>query len=94
MHLIQLAPSSTGTIPAVARTTTIQPTVPFQWVTFQNNGTNAIRVGDSSTTSTKGINLTPGGAFTFGPAQHEGQDLNEWFVYIVSGDKCDIMYQE
>jgi len=94
MQLIQLAPSSTGTIPAVARTTVIIPTVPFQWVTFQNNGSNPMRVGDSTASSTKGINLAAGGSLTFGPAQHEGQNLNEWFVYIVSGDKCDIMYQE
>jgi hypothetical protein len=95
MHLIQIAASATGTVPVVARSASIiGPTVPFQWVTFQNNGSNAMRVGDSSTSSTKGISLSVGGALTFGPAQHEGQDLNEWYIYIVSGDKCDIMFQE
>lgn len=94
MHSLQLAPSSTGTVPVVARTTIITPTVPFQWATFQNNGSNNMLIGDSTTSSTKGIVLTPSSALTFGPAQHEGQNLNEWFVYIVSGDKCDICYQE
>lgn len=94
MQLLQLAPSSTGTVPVLARTTEIMPTVPFQWVTVQNNGSNSMRIGDSSTSSTKGILLLAGGALTFGPAQHEGQNLNEWFAYIVSGDKLDIMFQE
>lgn len=94
MHNLQLAPAATGTVPAVKRTTVIIPTVPFQWATFQNNGSNNMRVGDSATDSTHGLLLSAGGALTFGPAQHEGQNLNEWFVYIVSGDVCDIMYQE
>lgn len=94
MHLLQLSPSATGTVPAVNRTTILVPTVPFQWVTFQNNGSNDMRVGDATTSSTKGIVLVAGGTLTFGPALHEGQDLNEWFVYIVDGDTCDILYQE
>jgi hypothetical protein len=94
MHILQLAPSASGTVPVLARTTVIIPTVPFQWATYQNNGTNEMRIGDSSTDSTHGIVLFAGGALTFGPAQHEGQNLNEWFVYIVSGDICDIIYQE
>lgn len=96
MQLIQLAPSATGTVPVLARSGSIfTPTVPFQWVTFQNNSaTNNMRVGDATTSSTKGILISPTGSLTFGPAQHEGQNLNEWYVYIVSGDKCDIMYQE
>ena len=94
MQLLQLAPSSTGVVPIIPRSTEFMPTVPFQWVTLQNNGANPMRFGDSSTSSTRGININPGGALTFGPAQHEGQNLNEWFAYIVSGDKCDIMYQE
>ena len=59
-----------------------------------NSATNNMRVGDATTSSTKGILISPTGSLTFGPAQHEGQNLNEWYVYIVSGDKCDIMYQE
>lgn len=94
MQLLQLAPSSTGTVPVASRQNVRIPTIPFQWVTVQNNGSNNMRVGDSSTSLTKGILLPPSSALTFGPAQHEGQNLNEWFVYIVSGDKCDIMFQE
>jgi hypothetical protein len=94
MQLLQLAPSSTGTVPVAPRYNVLVPTIPFQWATFQNNGTNSMRIGDSSTSSTRGILLPPTAALTFGPAQHEGQNLNEWFVYIVSGDKCDIMFQE
>lgn len=94
MQLLQLAPSSTGKVPFLARSTQFTPTVPFQWVTVQNNGSNNMRFGDSTTSSTRGILLYPGGYLTFGPAQHEGQNLNEWFAYIVSGDVCDIMFQE
>ena len=53
-----------------------------------------MHVGDAATDSTHGLILSPSSALTFGPAQHEGQNLNEWFVYIVSGDVCDVMYQE
>jgi hypothetical protein len=95
MQLLQLAPAATGTTPVLARSASIfTPTVPFQWVTVQNNGTNPMRVGDATATATRGILLPPTSSITFGPAQHEGQNLNEWYVYIVSGDKCDIMYQE
>jgi hypothetical protein len=94
MQLLQVTATATGAIPIIPRTTNLMPTVPFQWVTVQNNGSNNMRFGDSSTSSTKGIIVTPGAAYTFGPAQHEGQNLNEWFVYIVSGDKCDVMFQE
>ena len=95
MHLLQLVPAATGTTPVLPRTgSTIPPTVPFQWATFQNNGTNSMRIGDASTSATVGILLTATSSLTFGPAQHEGQNLNEWYIYIVSGDKCDIIYQE
>jgi hypothetical protein len=94
MQLLQLAPSATGTVPVAPRSSELTPTLPFQWATFQNNGSNNMRIGDSSTSATKGILLFPSSALTFGPAQHEGQNLNEWFVYIVSGDKCDICFQE
>lgn len=95
MHIIQLAPAATGTVPVLVRSAAIvTPTMPFQWATFQNNGTNDMRIGDAATDATHGILLSSGGAFTFGPAQHEGQNLNEWYVYIVTGDVCDIIYQE
>ena len=95
MHILQLAPAATGTVPVLVRSAAIvTPTVPFQWATFQNNGSNNMRIGDSATSSTKGIILGAGGSLTFGPAQHEGQNLNEWYVYIVTGDICDIIYQE
>jgi hypothetical protein len=94
MHLIQLAPSATGAVPVIAQAPSVPATVPFQWVTVQNNGTHSMRVGDGQTSSTKGILLQPGGAMTFGPQQHAGQDLNEWFVYITANDVCDIMFQE
>ena len=94
MQLLQITATATGTIPVIPRTTEIMPTVPFQWVTVQNNGSNNMRFGDASTSSTKGILLPSGGALTFGPAQHEGQNLNEWFIYIVNADVCDIMFQE
>jgi hypothetical protein len=94
MHLIQLSPASTGLVKVIPQAPIQKETVPFQWSTFQNNGTNSMRVGDVTTSSTKGILLQAGGALTFGPALSYGQDLNEWYVYITSGDKCDIMYQE
>jgi hypothetical protein len=94
MQLLQITATATGTIPVIPRTTEIMPTVPFQWVTVQNNGSHNMRFGDSSTSATKGILITPGGSMTFGPAQHEGQNLNEWFAYIVNTDTCDIMFQE
>ena len=94
MQLLQLAPSATGTAKVIPQAPVIKETVPFQWATFQNNGSNAMRVGDATTSSTKGLLLQAGGALTFGPSLHEGQDLNQWYVYIVSGDKCDIMFQE
>jgi hypothetical protein len=94
MQLIELAPSATGTVPVAAPQPVFRATIPFQWATFQNNGSNNMRIGDATTSATKGILLYPSGSITFGPAQHEGQNLNEWYVYIVSGDKCDIMFQE
>jgi hypothetical protein len=94
MQLLQIVASATGTIPIIARTTEIMPTVPFQWVTVQNNGSNNMRFGDASTSSTKGILIAAGGSLTFGPAQHEGQNLNEWYIYIANTDTCDIMFQE
>lgn len=94
MHLIQLAPTSTGLVKVIPQAPFQKETIPFQWATFQNNGTNSMRVGDVTTSSTKGILLKSGGALTFGTALSYGQDLNEWYVYITSGDTCDIIYQE
>ena len=93
MQLLQITATATGTIPIIPRTTEFMPPVPFQWVTVQNNGSNNMRFGDSSKLNQGYPHHTRRGVH-LRPAQHEGQNLNEWFIYIVNADAGDIMFQE
>lgn len=85
MRLIQV--TMTGSKQQV---TTGQIYSPF--VTFQNNGSNAMRIGDNTVSATKGINLSASGAFTVQRADNR-VPLFSYFVIGTSGDKLDILYE-
>lgn len=68
---------------------------PFRQCMIQNNATHAVRVGDSTVTASKGVNLLPTsvgsvnlGTFTAAAAD----DLSLYFLFGTAGDIIDIMY--
>lgn len=66
-----------------------------QWVAFQNNGaTNAMRIGDASISSTRGIKLLAGGAFYQSPPTPKNFNLAGWYVQGTQGDVIDIIYED
>lgn len=84
---------------AVALVTGVTPTktrVPCYEIIVQKNSANAIRVGDSSVTTTTGIavaasNAAPG-PVKFGPFETLALDLSTTFVIGTAGDVVDFSY--
>ena len=84
-RLIQL--TMTGTRQQL---TTSQIYSPF--VTIQNNGTNQIRCGDNTVTSTKGIVIFATGSYTIQRSDNR-VPLFTRYVIGTAGDKVDIDYE-
>jgi hypothetical protein len=64
-----------------------------RYINFQNNGsTNAMRVGDSSTSSTVGHNLVKTGGELAIHTDGYFCDLSDWWIVGTSSDVCDITY--
>ena len=65
-------------------------------VTVQNNASHAVRVGDSTTTSSKGIALAISGAansiWKFGPFLGEPLNLTDFYVAGTQNDVLDVTY--
>lgn len=85
MRLIQV--TMTGSKQQI---TTGQIYSPF--VTFQNNGSSAMRIGDNTVTASKGINLSASGAFTVQRSDNR-IPLFAYYVIGTASDKLDIMYE-
>lgn len=58
---------------------------------FQNNDAHDMRLGDSTTTATKGLKLAAAGAGSAnaGPLQMQGINLLEWYVQGTPGEVLD-----
>lgn len=85
-RLIQI--TTTG---AKQQVTSNQIYTPF--VTFQNNGTNNIRIGDNSVSATKGILIFPTGSYTVQRADNRVPLFTRFIFGIGVGDKIDIDYE-
>jgi hypothetical protein len=60
-------------------------------VTFQNNGTLSMRIGDNTVTSARGILLFATGSFTISSSDNR-IPLFSFFVVGTAGDTMDILY--
>lgn len=67
-----------------------------RWIVFQDNATHNIRIGDSNTSSTRGLALASGGAsFYIGPdSSGSARDLGGWYINGTSGDVVDVIYDD
>ena len=68
-----------------------------RWVTVQNNAAAAMRVGDSTASSTKGINLAAtGGIYTFVPQStpSSGYDLSTFYIAGTATQVADVLYED
>ena len=95
MPFIKITAAATGTVPVIAPAPSIPANVPFQLVTFQNQGSGGIYVcDDPACTNGYGVLVVAGASVTFGPAIHESTDLNltHWYVYQTSGGICAVQY--
>lgn len=92
MYLIQLTITATNTPQRVIPAAVVPDRIaPFQQFVPQNNGSNDMRIGDSTVSSTRGIRLSPGGSLSAAPALSYSGDLNEFWVNGTAGDVLDIM---
>jgi hypothetical protein len=64
----------------------------FQQITFQNNGSNPMRLGDRSVSATRGIILGPSGSNTSTVPINYSTYLSDWWLEGTAGDVCDILY--
>jgi hypothetical protein len=65
-------------------------------VVFQNNAANNMRIGDNTTTSSKGITLasgSPGGSATLQIFPPRGTLLSSYYVAGTAGQVIDILYE-
>lgn len=65
---------------------------------IQCNAAHNIRIGDNTTTSSRGILLAaaspaPGGSITVQPFIIRGTHLSEWFIAGTAADVIDILYE-
>ncbi|SRR6266481_7736145 len=64
-------------------------------VTVQNNASHAVRVGDSTASSSVGALLasgSPGGSVNFGPLPFKAIDLSKLYVAGTQNDVIDVVY--
>ena len=62
-----------------------------QYMTVQNNTAHAMRIGDKTVTSSKGIALAPSGALTFSLGLDYATRLSEFWVAGTAADVLDVM---
>lgn len=88
----------------IAATNTAQPLVSpaqggianainYQFVLFQNNGSNTMRLGDASVSNTKGIIIQQTGSLESSLALTYTGTINSWYVAGTQGDVLDILYE-
>lgn len=68
-----------------------------RWIDFVVTGTGTVRVGDSTTTSTKGIPISAGSAYTT-PAMYEVNgappySLAAFYAYVPAGATLSVAYE-
>ena len=63
-----------------------------QTLLIQNNAAHSIRVGDSTVTSTKGVQITASGSSNFGAFMNYNTMLSDWWIDGTAGDVIDILY--
>ncbi len=88
VHVLQVTLGATATRISSTR-------IPVRQVTFQNNAANTMRIGDSTVSSTKGIQLAfgnPGGSATMGTLDAYNTDLSEWWVFGTNAQLLDVLY--
>ena len=62
-----------------------------QYMTVQNNATHAMRIGDKTVTSSKGISLSQGGALTYSLGLDYATRLSEFWAVGTAADVLDVM---
>ena len=60
---------------------------------FQNNGSNNIRIGDNTVTSSTGILIAAGGGLYTAPCPPKGTRLADWWAIGTASDKLDYLYE-
>lgn len=66
-----------------------------KWVLFQNNATHTMRLGDSNTSSSRGIQLVAGAsANPPGSAPVSITKLSGWYVSGTQNDVLDVIYDD
>lgn len=100
--LLQVTIASTGvaqqvskSLPAASRTgpELFDPQNTFaQQIIFQNDGTNAMRLGDTTVTATRGLVLSASGSANFGAFINYGTFLSDWWVVGTAGDVLTVVY--
>lgn len=63
-----------------------------RWVMFQNNATHNMRIGDNTTSGTRGMQLQPNAWFfvPVSPVAPFTETLSRWYVAGTAGDVLDI----
>lgn len=69
------------------------PNIYASMLVVQNNATHNVRMGDNTTSSTKGILLFATGSNTVNIAAPHGTLLNSYFLAGTNGDVIDWMYE-
>lgn len=82
------------TLPTGGKTQISTANTFVRYINFQNNGgTNAMRVGDSSVTTSVGHNLVKsGGELGIGPNDTYFCYLSDWWVAGTAADVIDVTY--
>lgn len=80
-----------GSSSPVALGTSSQNALWIQCIAPSTN-TNAVRFGDSTVSSTRGLPIAPGGGYNTPAMQGRGYSLANTYVYVATGDKLSCAY--
>lgn len=86
MYVITTTIATTGAAQRVYSRTVPYRNARFQTATMQNRGSNSMTVGDSSVTTTNGIQLTASGSLTSTQPMAGISDLQDFWVIGTAGD--------
>lgn len=95
-------PTSLADITGDSATHQLQSSGSAKWVLIIPLAANAakVRIGDSSTSVSRGVELAPGGGFFMPPlpidtrqsVQQHRYDLSTIYYYVVTGDKISVVW--
>ena len=91
MRILQL--TMTGSKQQISPLSTTGAQVYCSVLSIQNNGTNNMRIGDNTVTTSRGQLVSGSGSIYTAPCPPKGTRLADWYIIGTANDVADILYE-